>query len=536
MISQVIVTLCLALHTCGTVTATSRNFEERCVAFAPEKYIHNSTRTELQFIPARTDLTFPDNDPTCNRKSQVVSVDVCRIALSIPTSNRSSITYEMWLPESWTGRTLATGNGGIDGCIKYEDIAYGTVNGFATVGTNNGHNGSYGDAFYQNEDVVVDFAWRSLHTSVVAVKKLAGLFYAEDPIKSYYIGCSLGGRQGIKAAEKFPDDFNGILAGAPAVDFNNLYSWRASFFPITGAAGSPDFISAETWSTTIHDEVLKQCDDIDGVPDGIIEDPTLCHFQPEALRCGIANSSGSCLNAAQVQTVKTIFSDYLWPNGTLLFPSMQPGSEVRAASGLYSGAPWAPSEGWFQFAVLEDPTWDPSTYTINDAQIVADKDPGGIRTWPSSLAAFEARGGKILTYHGLQDQQITSFNSIRLYEHLSSGMGYTSEQMDAFYRLFRVPGMSHCSGGPGAWVLGQGGSSAAEGIGFDGDQNVLAALVNWVEKDAAPEIVTGTKFADDSTSEGVAYKHRHCRYPLRSTYLGSGHDPLQEDSWECRAP
>ncbi|KAK6196969.1 hypothetical protein LQW54_010983 [Pestalotiopsis sp. IQ-011] len=481
----------------------NQTFESACLSFVPEASIWNSTRTQLQYVPAGTNLTFPDNDATCSRGSQVVTVDLCRIALSVPTSNQSSITLELWLPEEWSGRTLATGNGGIDGCIKYEDIAYGVANGFATVGTNNGHNGTYGDTFYQNEDVVIDFAWRSLHTSVAVSKKLTAQFFESALGKSYYIGCSLGGRQGIKAAEMFPHDFDGIVAGSPAVNFNNLYSWRASFYPLTGNSSNSNFISATTWNTTIHNEALRQCDGIDGVEDGIIEDPTLCHFCVQTLLCQ-ENSTSDCLNAEQVSIVEQIYSDYRWPNGSLVFPGMQPGSEILAATGLYSGKPYSPSYDWFRFAVLEDPTWDPASYDIDDALIAHDKNPGGIETWPSSLAAFEGASGKLLSFHGQQDQQITSYNSLRFYRHLSDGMQYTPEQMDKFYRLLRVPGMNHCNSGPGAWVLGQGGGAPSKGISFDAEHNVLAAVVGWVENGTAPDSMIGTKFVnDDIRKEGT---------------------------------
>ena len=136
-------------------------FEERCLAFQPQKYVSNSTLTRLEYVTNGTTLLFPDNHPTCGRASQAVASNLCRIALSIPTSKRSSITYELWLPDTWTGRTLATGNGGIDGCVKYEDLSYGTANGFATYGTNNGKNGTSGLAFYKNSEIVTDFSWRS---------------------------------------------------------------------------------------------------------------------------------------------------------------------------------------------------------------------------------------------------------------------------------------------------------------------------------------------------------------------------------------
>ncbi|KAI1421269.1 feruloyl esterase B [Xylaria sp. FL1777] len=506
------------------------DFKSRCLAFKPASSLSNTTLNRLEYVPAGTNIAFPDNDPSCGRTSQIVNVNICRVALSVPTSQRSGFNYELWLPETWNGRTLATGNGGLDGCIKYEDIAYGAANGF---GTNNGHNGSSGAAFYQNDDVVIDFSWRALHTSVEIGKKLTSLFYDEQAGKSYYIGCSLGGRQGIGNAEKFPKDFDGIVAGAPAVDFNSLYSWRASFFPKTGNIGSPGFISPDTWKTTIHNEVLRQCDTIDGVEDGIIEDPTLCHIDTQRLLCGHNNSTSTdCLVAAQVKIVQTIFEDYLWPNGTLLYPRVNPGGELLAANGLYSGNAYSPSADWFKYVILGQPSWDPATYTQDDALLAVQKNPADIDTWPSSLAAFQEHGGKLISYHGQQDQQISSFNSIRFWQRLAIGVGYDLDKMDAFYRLFRIPGMNHCGTGPGAWTIGQGGSAPAYGIPFDKDHNVLAAIVDWVEKGVAPDEIIGTKFNDDSVDEGIMYQHRHCKYPYRSTYSGD-RDPLDVNSWHC---
>ncbi|KAI1165195.1 feruloyl esterase B [Nemania serpens] len=511
------------------------SFKNKCLGFKPRTHVVDDTvLNHLEYVPAGTTLALSDTDPSCNRASQAVTVDLCRVTLSVPTSSRSGFHYELWLPETWNGRTLATGNGGLDGCIKYEDIAYGAANGFSRgFGTNNGHNGSSGAAFYRNEDVVTDFSWRALHTSVQIGKDLTSRFYDKKPGKSYYIGCSLGGRQGIGNAEKFPKDFDGIVAGAPALDFNSLYSWRASFFPITGNVKSPDFISAETWKTTIHDEVLRQCDSIDGVNDGIIEDPTLCHVDTERLLCGYNNSTSTdCLSAAQVGKVKTIFDDYLWPNGTLLYPRVNPGGEELAADGLYAGQAYGPSADWFKYAILGQPSWDPTTYTIDDAALAIRKNPADIDTWPSSLAAFQRHGGKILSYHGQQDQQISSLNSVRFWRRLAAGVDFDLDRMDAFFRLFRIPGMNHCSGGPGAWTVGQGGNPAAYGIPFDREHNVLAAVVDWVEKGRAPDEIVGTKFVGDGVDAGIYYRHRHCRYPYRSTYSGDG-DPLDIESWHC---
>lgn len=182
-----------------------------------------------------------------------------------------------------------------------------------------------------------------LHTITVAGKELTNLFYAKAYKKSYYLGCSLGGRQGIKAAEMFPSDFDGIVAGSPALDFNNLQSWRASFFIITGSANSSAFISPAVWTTLIHNEVLKQCDGLDGAVDGILEDPNLCNFRPEALLC-TKNNSTDCLTPNQVDMVRKIFSPFYGEDGNLIYPAMQPGSEILAAQNLYSGKPFSYSE------------------------------------------------------------------------------------------------------------------------------------------------------------------------------------------------
>jgi feruloyl esterase len=181
----------------------------------------------------------------------------------------------------------------------------------------------------------------SLHTITEAGKNLTTAFYSSAASKSYYLGCSGGGRQGIKAAEMFPKDFDGVVAGAPAVNFNNMTSWRASFFDKTGPLNSTNFIPAATWTGLIHDEVLRQCDLIDGVADGIIENPTLCDLRPEALICTVdGNMRDACLSKAQVEIVREVFSPLYGASGELVFPAMQPGSEIMAVQKMYAGTPF----------------------------------------------------------------------------------------------------------------------------------------------------------------------------------------------------
>ena len=317
-----------------------------------------------------------------------------------------------------------------------------------------------------------------------------------------------------------------MLAGAPAVDFNNLYSWRASF-PLNTSAG---YVSPESWKTWIHDEVLRQCDILDGVQDGIIEDPILCDFDPAPLACSISRPV-DCLDEQQVEAVRKIYSDYTYPNGTLIFPGMQPGIEVTATTGLLAGVPFPYSSDWFKYVIYNNASWDPYSYSTKDAAVAEAKNPANIRTWPADLHAFRKRGGKLLMFHGLQDQQITNYNTPRFYERMRNSTGQSYAEMDEWIRYFRVAGMGHCSSGPGAWVIGQQGGKSAAGIEFEPKGNVLAALVDWLEKGNAPEHVLGTKFVNDTITAGVQLQREHCRWPLTNKYVSG--DPSLPGSWSC---
>ena len=391
------------------ISPAEANFESACLSFAPQKYVYNSTLEILEYVTNGTVLKL-DDVASCARPNQTVIADFCRISLSVPTSNQSSISLEAWFPEQFSGRMLATGNGGLDGCIKYEELAYGVANGFGTLGTNNGHNGSSGESFLNNPDIFKNYAWRSVHTSAEVGKVLIRQFYDQNVTRSYYIGCSGGGRQGVKSTELFPFDFDGVFSGSPAVDFNNLYSYRATFYLDTGDINSVDFITSQTWSNLIHNEVLAQCDVIDGVSDGIIEDPVLCHFVPERILCGPnataadtspTSPSVTCLTSRQVSIVRQIFSPLLSANGSLVYPAMQPGSEILASQGLYAGVPWQLSEDYFRYVIFSDPTWDPASFNRTGDTTFANRlNPQNVRTWPSSLAKFRDRGGKLIMTHG----------------------------------------------------------------------------------------------------------------------------------------
>lgn len=440
---------------------------------------------------------------------------------------------EVWLPtsEAWTGRFLSTGNGGISGCIQYYDLAYTVDLGFSTVATNNGHNGTSGQAFYNNDEVVEDFAYRALHSGVVLGKEVSKAFYGEEHNKSYYFGCSTGGRQGFKEAQDFPEDFDGLVIGAPALAFENLTAWSGSFYVETGTNNASTFVPLTMWPV-IHEDILDQCDDLDGYVDGIIEDPAICNYTvSSSLLCsGTANSS-ACLTDVQANTVREIFSPVInTEDNSLVFPAMQPGTELLAQYIYYAGSAFPYTTDWFRYAVYNDPTWDPATLNSKDYTAAATLNSFNIQTWEGDLSATKDRGSKILHYHGQQDQIITSFNSPRYYEHVSETMGLSPSQLDEFYRFFRIGGMGHCVGGPGATFIGQNIDSSAT---LEPDGNVLMAMVRWIEEGVAPDTILGTAYVNETQSTGeIAFQRRHCRYPLRNVYSGSG-DPTEPDSWNC---
>ncbi|KAF1914111.1 feruloyl esterase B precursor [Ampelomyces quisqualis] len=512
-----------------SVTNNDTNFHSKCSAIASKLAVENGTVHFSEFVAAGTNLSVPDTDPSCTQSAIVVPADVCRIALSVATSNRSGLVMEAWLPSNWTGRFLSGGNGGLNGCVDYNSLAYTSSLGFSSVGTNNGHNGTGGKPFLNNADVVEDFAYRAMHTGVVVGKQITEDFYGKAHDKSYYLGCSTGGRQGFKAAQDFPDDFDGIVSGAPAISFTNLTSWSGHFLTITGGENSSSFVTMPQW-VTVHQDVLKQCDHLDGYVDGIIEDPRICQYDPSGLTCPASTTnSTSCLTAKQVETVKAVFSPLLNDDGDLVYPRFQPGPEVTGAAILFNGQPFPYTTDFFRYAIYNDPSWDPVTLGSDDYNNAARLNPFNIQTWKGDLSGIQQRGSKIIHWHGTADFIISSDNSPRYYEHVSSTMGLSSDELDDFYRYFSVSGTGHCTGGNGAHAIGQ---RTGEVNSYEPKENVLMALVDWVENGNAPETLIGTKFVNNTQSLGVEFQRAHCKYPKRNQYKGEG-DPKAIDSWAC---
>ena len=397
--------------------------------------------------------------------------------------------------------------------------------GFASVGANNGHNGTSGKPFYHHPEVLKDFAYRSLHTGVVTGKNLTTQFYDQGFNKSYYLGCSTGGRQGWGSIQRYPNDFDGVVVGAPALNFVNLISWGGKVYPSTGPPGSKTFLTQAEWKI-VHKEILRQCDPIDGAKDGIIEDPTLCQPVLETLVCG-PNVTSSCLTSTNVQAAENVLAPLYGENGTMLYPRMQPGSELYAAPTVYTGQPFKFTEDWYKYVVY-DPSYNATKWKVHDAEVALAQNPYNIQTFEGDLSPFKKAGGKVLHYHGLQDQLVSSEGSKLYYRHVSKTMDLPPYQLDEFYRFFPISGMSHCALGDGASAIGQKDVTYA---GKDPQDNVLMATVRWVEEGIAPEHVRGSKLANGPGSR-VEYRRKHCRYPRRNVFKGPG-NYTSEDAWQC---
>ncbi|KAJ6629909.1 tannase and feruloyl esterase [Mycena sp. CBHHK59/15] len=478
--------------------------ESRCLGLKSSLRLENTTILDASYYPDSANVTALGSCQT----TAMVTVPLCRVQFLTNTSDSSAIQAEAWLPDEWYGRFMGLGNRGLGGCIAYDELDYGSSLHFATVASNNGHDGDSALRFLDNPEVLNDFAYRAIHVETVIGKQIVKAYYGRPHHKSYYLGCSTGGRQGTQAALKFPNDFDGIIAGAPATDFIHLLHWTGMLARYVGApnfASSPSYISPASWKI-IADEVLKQCDALDGVLDGIITEPDACEFRPEALLCR-QNAIRDCLTQPQVEALRKIYSP-LYEGGKLLYPRYDPGAEGSPLiSFLFSGNFPPYTEQWLKYVVLNATEYDISDYGPKEGILLDQVDAGGISTFSGDFSAFRDTGGKFLTYHGRGDPVIVSGSSKRLYNLISRNLSMPT--LDSFYRLFLVPGMDHCAGGPGASNFGQlPGTNRLN----SSSHNIVLAMVDWVEGGVEPGAIIGLSSGGTSRV--------HCRYPMRSQWDG----------------
>ena len=412
---------------------------------------------------------------------------------------RPAVNFEVWMPVSgWNGKFQGVGGGGFAGVISYGAMATALRRGYATASTDTGHATPGGSWAMGHPELVIDFGYRAVHEMTVKAKAIVEAFYGTGPRRSYFVGCSTGGRQGLMEAQRYPSDYDGIVAGAPANYWTRMPAGNLNAAAATLNDDATRLPAAAL--AALNTGALAACDARDGVTDGLIENPQRCSFDPASLQC-VGTSNDSCLTPAQVGAARRIYGPAVNPRTKEeIFPGMPPGSELTWGALTGGPQPFAIALDFFRYFVFADPNWDWRTMDFDQAVAAADQKVGAVlNAVDPDLSGFKARGGKLLMYHGWNDQLISPQNSVNYYGSVSKAMGASAT--GEFARLFMAPGMLHCVGGPGP--------NAFDAVG---------ALEQWVEQGQAPAQI----IASHSSNGAVDRTRPLCPYPQVATYTGSG--------------
>ena len=470
-----------------------------------------------------------------------VPVAFCRVQITVSPA----INIEVWLPPAanWNHRFQAEGGGGYAGVISYSALAVtgDAVTGqFATASTDTGHpstgtaNGQGGANGAQagggfalnpaddtlNEGLIVDFASRSEHEMTVKAKAVIKAYYGKPQKYAYCNGCSTGGRQGWMEAQMYPEDYDGILAGAPAFNWDRFIP--AELWPelvMNLDVGAP---VSQTKLMAVTAAAIKACDGLDGVIDGGINDPRQCHFDPHSLVCGRpgAPTDGTCLASQEADVVQQIWRGARGTHGEFLWYGLEPGASFAGLANSSSATPpvarpFTITLDHWRLWIEQNPSFDWTTLTTASFEtgfrLSQAKFHAVIGTDDPDLMAFRAYGGKMITYHGWTDQLIFPKGSIDYFNRVVAANGGL-KRVREFDRLFMVPGMNHCAGGAGAVNFGQ---SGVVPVSLDPEHDAVLALQRWVEHGIAPDMLI-------ATSQPVAFTRPLCPYPAKAHYKGTG--------------
>ncbi|HWF07675.1 MAG TPA: tannase/feruloyl esterase family alpha/beta hydrolase [Bryobacteraceae bacterium] len=437
----------------------------------------------------------------------------CRVAATLKPSSDSDIRMELWLPAqtSWNGKLEADGNGGYTGSIAPATLAGGVARGYAAAMTDTGHEGGSASFATGHPEKLVDFSYRAVHDMTVESKVIINAYYGNTPKLSYWNGCSAGGRQALKEAQKYPADFDGIVAGSPGINWTGR-STQAVWIAQANHKDEASTIPPAKFAA-IHAAALEACDATDGLKDGIIEDPTRCKFDPAVIQCK-GEDSNVCLTAPQVETVRKIYSSVINPRTKQeIFPGHEPGSELGWNT-MAGPQPMGLGLDLFRYIVFKNPDWDYRTFNFDSDFAASAKADADVDALDPNLKPFFAHGGRIVQYHGWADPQISPGSSVRYYTSVLEALGGASKVTDN-YRLFMVPGMAHCGGGEGTST-------------FD----MLGAVEQWVEAKKAPDQILASRTARDGK---VDRTRPLCPYPQLAKYKGSGSID-DAANFTCKAP
>ncbi|NGY04107.1 tannase/feruloyl esterase family alpha/beta hydrolase [Solimonas terrae] len=468
----------------------------------------------------------------------------CRVELRLHPSPESDIHVRVWLPEAqrWNGRFQGIGNGGFAGSIDTMSMTVALGAGYAVAATDTGHEGKDTDGSWalHRPDLIEDFGYRAIHETADVGQRLVAAYYGRDAQHRYFSSGSNGGREALMEAQRFPDDYDGILAGCPAADGTALLATHA-WIQQTQLKDPAAWIPPAKLHA-IAAAMLAACDTLDGVKDGLIEDPRRCDFKPESMQCK-GKDGDDCLTAAQVHSLEAIQSG---PGqvGDRLLPGFEPGGEN---SDLYkqwiTGSRPRTSTGYIyslefnRYLIRQDPGWRLEQFDVARDLAFADHGIMGqvYNATSPDLARFAAHGGKLILYHGWNDPALPPQKTIQYYQSVQARLG--TDAVQGFVRLYMVPGMEHCFGGPGPNSLGQVPGGGDDRPGSD----VNAALHRWVEQGVAPGAIIAAKYPGDlkpllAPSRSKPEMTRPlCPYPQFAKWSGHG-SPDDAGNFHCELP
>ncbi len=497
------------------LTTASANAQQSCESLASIQMPH------VTFASA-TAITPPWEIPPTSGMfgtpaGQMAKVPFCRVeGFSAPTGD-SHIGFEVWLPlaDEWNGRLLAVGNPGFIGGLARGALSGIVQRGYVAVSTDTGHTEEGYFWAKGHPEKLVDWGYRAVHETVVVAKQLIQMYYGKPVQYSYWNSCHNGGNQGLNEAQRYPDDFDGIVAGDPAYYVSRLQagSLYISWVSLKDGLQAPGYIQPSKYPA-MHRAALDACDGKDGLVDGIIENPPTCRYNPAVMQCH-GNDQPSCLTAAQVETARKIYAGARFNDGTQIYSGYEPGTELGWTMMAGGPEPISISEGYFKGMVFEDPDWDYRTFDPDrDTRLAEERTGAAVDGIDPNLKPFKQSGGKLIIYQSWNETVIPPRTIIDYYKRVEETMGDLGHIHD-FVRLFMVAGLGGCPG-----------------FRNSEDFDVLQAIQQWVEKGIAPDQI----LAQHRDNNGEVFRMRPvCAYPKVARYKGSG-NPNDAANFDCVLP
>lgn len=489
-------------------TSPNNNAAQSCAALAGQT-IGIGHITAATWVSRGDDLTSSGAMAALKSTS-----DFCRVWAELKPAPTSQIKIQLWLPSQWNGKFLGTGGGGFSGGYDSAPLSLRppVAQGYAALVTDAGHATSDDARWaYQQPQRVIDWAHRANHVSAIFAKAVIQHHYGQSAQRSYFQGCSNGGRDALMEARRYPNDYDAIIAGAPAPDWNGmnaafLWNWQA-IFQTAGAAGLVQKIGL------VSRAIRAKCDALDGVKDGVLENPQACHFDPAELACS-GSETNACLTTPEIGALRKIYAGPYLANTRYVYSGLALGDEdipANASSWLDPSAAGtaAFATEYFRWMVHQDPQWTADQFRLDRDYRLAVKRMGPlVDAHDPDLRPFFRRGGKLLLWHGWSDARVPALRTVRYYNDVRKRVG--ANMADQHMRLFMVPGMGHCFAGPGPNK-------------FD----ALSALDQWAESGTAPQKLLATKYENDLFAiidlPTKAVRTRPlCPFPKTAQYQGGG--------------